>query len=368
MSNELFLSLPKQCKSNLISLNNGNIVLANNQTIKIDGISTVECTIRGKLYVFDVYILQETSHPLILGIEFFKTNDVMLDFSKNNCSITLGANILSTQRISLPPNSESIVYGKVASTCQEGYVGVCCYSSHIVKKKLLAARTVVTVPQNHRVPMKLLNPTSETVIIHKNKPLGSFEVIHQSKDLMYKWLSDCENVNTQSVGNHDLQCNNVKVNSEFLKQEHRCFINNCEQTDKELFLANFDRKTDNLSNHQKIELENCLFENKDIFVTKENPKLGLTTLVEHQIHLKPDAKSKHQRPYKLTPDKREVLRHQLSELLKQGIITPVSEREDVPITSPTVLISKRHKLKRVSNLVQGKKVYLCIYFVWTFDT
>jgi hypothetical protein len=32
----------------------------------------------------------------------------------------------------------------------------------------------------------------------------------------------------------------------------------------------------------------------------------LTNLVEHQIHLKPDAVSKHQRPYKLPPHKRDV--------------------------------------------------------------
>ena len=140
-------------------------------------------------------------------------------------------------------------------------------------------------------------------------------------------------------------CNNVKVNSESLNQQSRGMPNHNRNTDKDLFLANFDLKTDNLSNQEKSELENCLFGNKDIFVTKQNPSLGLTTLVEHQIHLKPDAKSKHQRPYKLPPDKREVLRHQLNELLKQGIITPVSEREDVPITSPIVLISKRRKVK-----------------------
>jgi hypothetical protein len=47
----------------------------------------------------------------------------------------------------------------------------------------------------------------------------------------------------------------------------------------------------------------------------------------HQIHLKPDAVSKHQRPYKLPPHKRDVLRHQLDELLSQGIIAPVNEKE-----------------------------------------
>ena len=42
---------------------------------------------------------------------------------------------------------------------------------------------------------------------------------------------------------------------------------------------------------------------------------------------------------------REVLRHQLDELLRQGIITPISEKEDIPISSPIVLVSKRNKPK-----------------------
>ncbi|MCG8077951.1 MAG: DDE-type integrase/transposase/recombinase, partial [Candidatus Thiodiazotropha taylori] len=92
-------------------------------------------------------------------------------------------------------------------------------------------------------------------------------------------------------------------------------------------------------------MNDCLVSNHDLFVTEENPSLGLTSVVEHQIHLIPNAKSKHQRPYRLSPDKREVLRHQLDELLQQGIITPVSEKEDIPISSPIVLVSKRNKPK-----------------------
>ena len=47
----------------------------------------------------------------------------------------------------------------------------------------------------------------------------------------------------------------------------------------------------------------------------------------------------------MSPDKKEVLRHQLNELLQQGIITPVNEKKDIPISSPIVLVSKRNKPK-----------------------
>ena len=72
-----------------------------------------------------------------------------------------------------------------------------------------------------------------------------------------------------------------------------------------------------------------------MFVTKNSPDIGLTHVVQHhgQIQLKPDAQPKHHRPYRLPPDKKQVLRHQLDELLRQNIIAPVHESENVPITN-----------------------------------
>ena len=49
-----------------------------------------------------------------------------------------------------------------------------------------------------------------------------------------------------------------------------------------------------------------LYEHQNVFVTLENTICGLTHDVEHIIQLKPDAKSKHQRPYRLSPDKKQV--------------------------------------------------------------
>ena len=57
---------------------------------------------------------------------------------------------------------------------------------------------------------------------------------------------------------------------------------------------------------EKQSLLSCLFEHINIFVTDENPQLGLTNIVQHQIHLKPNFVSKHQRPYRLPADKHEV--------------------------------------------------------------
>jgi hypothetical protein len=67
-----------------------------------------------------------------------------------------------------------------------------------------------------------------------------------------------------------------------------------------------------------------------------NMPLHSTYLLE-TIILKPDAKPKYQSPYRLSPDKKEVLRHH------QGIICTIDPSEDLPITSPVVLVTKRAK-------------------------
>lgn len=119
---------------------------------------------------------------------------------------------------------------------------------------------------------------------------------------------------------------------------------NTPDTGCELFKSHVHINSD-LSPSDSDRLYQVLYKHKNVFVTPDNPDMGFTNLVEHKVSLKPDAVSKHQRPYRLPPDKREVLHHQLDELLEQSIIAPVDEHEDVPITSPIVLVAKQNKPK-----------------------
>ena len=86
-----------------------------------------------------------------------------------------------------------------------------------------------------------------------------------------------------------------------------------------------------------------LYQNRDIFVTEDNPSLGCSDLVQHHIILKQNFRPLHQAPYRLPPDKREILRHHLDELQEHGVIYEVDATEEAPITSPIVLIAKRTK-------------------------
>ena len=214
------------------------------------------------------------------------------------------------------------LYAKVSRSLSIGQQGICEAHSHILKKGIFVSKAVVSIPTDKIIPIKVLNPGDESVVLYKNSIIANLTPFD----------------NTYSITPVDFEGSQVQTNVNNINTESKNF--------EEYFELD-----DNLTTAQKAELFQCLKENKSIFVTEDNPGLGFTKVVEHQIHLKPDAKSKHQRPYKLSPEKREVLRHQLDNLLKQGIIAPVHESENVPITSPIVLVSKRNKPKNTPDAI-----------------
>jgi len=87
-----------------------------------------------------------------------------------------------------------------------------------------------------------------------------------------------------------------------------------------------------LSSEQRTELEHLLAEFDDVF--SDTP--GKTNLGVHHIELIPNTLPIRCTPYRLHPEKREVLRKELDSLLELGII----EESDSPWASPIVLVPK----------------------------
>jgi hypothetical protein len=76
--------------------------LANNQEIQIDDIATVTGIIEGNQTSFDVYILKDTSHPLILVTVYLRSNGVILNF--NSLSVNFSKlKIVYPNRLNPPP-------------------------------------------------------------------------------------------------------------------------------------------------------------------------------------------------------------------------------------------------------------------------
>ncbi|CAG2248036.1 unnamed protein product [Mytilus edulis] len=300
ISQQLFNSIPETHKS-WVNSTSEKIVLANNQSVNIIGVSRIKIQIpQGKHWIL-VHVFSQTSHPLLLGTDYLVSKKIMLDFSKLTVCSRF-CKVKNQKRLSVLPNSEMIVWGKVHNDILHGMQGICTNHNYLFKLGVLTAKSVVSVNKDKLVPVKLFNSTNEIVDIPRGQIVAKFEILDNDSDLIATCIGNRENP----------EVNNVQFSTE-----------KCE--DGELsgtkFFSYFDIPK-HLSESEQGQLKGFLKSHDNIFVTDENPALGFTDVVQHKIILKPDFKPKYQRSYRLTPDKKQVLRDHLDHLLKQGIISP----------------------------------------------
>ncbi|CAC5380148.1 unnamed protein product [Mytilus coruscus] len=274
MSTSLYNSIPQACKS-MIDVNNGdNIKLANDQNVQVKGTATVKMYYKGDKHCLQVYILEQTSHPFILGTSYLKDNKITIDFGESEV-VQKHANIRCRKRITLDPHSEIIIWGRLPRNIHFGYQGMCESSTQILSHGLISSKAVVTVSQDRTVPVKILNPGSNSVVIPKGKIIAKFSQLTEEYQVRH------------------VNCtNNVPVvqNINLVKQ---CPAEQGDSIDCE-FLENFEINP-TLKDDQKIALNHLLCDNKEVFVTTDRPNLGCTDIAQHHIILKPDM-----RPFKKT--------------------------------------------------------------------
>ncbi|CAG2219487.1 unnamed protein product [Mytilus edulis] len=186
------------------------------------------------------------------------------------------ANIQTHKRLSLEPNTETIVWARVPNYITLGLQGVCSNSKFSCSKGLLVAISVVTVPYNRKVPVKLLNLTSENAVISNGRTIAVFNELNKE----YECASFSHTIP---------EVQHVEV-SETIDSPHSHFTHSKPDYSKVKSLFTFP---ENLQETESDKLACLLNDNLDLFVTEDNPILGYTRVVEHKILLKPDAVVKH---------------------------------------------------------------------------
>src|SRR6266542_2636371 len=93
---------------------------------------------------------------------------------------------------------------------------------------------------------------------------------------------------------------------------------------------------DNLTKEEQQQLNKLFKEFEDIISTNENPKLGRTGIIKHEIKVTENPIKS--RPYPVKDNKREKwMKKEIDQMLKEGII----KKSKNPWTSPVVLVSKK---------------------------
>ena len=138
MSKQFYESLPSNVKSTLSPLPGDKIILANNQEIHICGLAQIQATVNKAKQNIDVYVIKETSQPLLLGVQYLKQHGIKLDFSSKTIQFTK-CKIYTKKRTTLAPNSETIVWGRVPKNVCTGFQGICSGSTYVKKKKTIGS-------------------------------------------------------------------------------------------------------------------------------------------------------------------------------------------------------------------------------------
>lgn len=198
-----------------------------------------------------VYILECTSHPLILGTFYFISKKIVLDFDKflTFRSKTNSTKVRCKSNFVVPPNVAMFVYGRVTIHEMIGIPGICSGYNMFLRKGLLLVKSVVTISPDLTVPIKIMNPSTEPVFVKRGSIMAHFKPI----DNTFK-------INPIDHGQTQVECASVTLSD-------RSEEGGVSHTD-EKFLSYFSFE-DNLIEGNKTLLSEMLCQNRDIFVTKE---------------------------------------------------------------------------------------------------
>ena len=191
-----------------------------------------------------------------------------------------------------------LIWGRVPEHLPHGLNGVCSNTKYVLNKGLMVGKTLVTVSMSHKIPIRILNATSQAIVIPKGKNIAEFSTLSSE----YSSVPYSENgpvvQNIQLINHTDADTIPRLSNEKLLKVKNQFNL------------------SEDLTDMEKNKLAECMHDNIDIFVTEENPRMGYTMIVKHTIILKPDAVGKQRKPYRLSPQKREILRFHLDNLLE----------------------------------------------------
>ena len=269
--------------------------------------------------LYQKFLIAETNEPLVLGYDFFHKHQCVIDLTNNTVQIggktiscVLESKLLSLFRISLsqtitiPSNSEMMVKGYVQGSGRE-HLPNCALlegsESLLERKQVLVARSLVNM-KSDIIPVRVLNPNDQPKQLYKNTVLGTCSLVYSVDEGISSKL------------------NQISVEpSKPLTQEHvQPLLAKCQPL---------------LSSEQQQEVEQLLFEYRDIFA-KSKSDLGRTALFKHEINTGNTPPIK-QRPRRVPLSKQKIEREEVSKMLDNGVISPSCS----PWSSPIVLVTKK---------------------------
>ena len=258
----------------------------------------------------------------ILGLDFVESNHCVIDCGHRNLTFpsrrlslellpqgssktekNIAVGLILTQKVAIPPASEMEVMAALEDTTSRKGTWI-VEGNRAGRYGVMVARSVVC-PTSQTVPVRLLNPREESVVVRKGVQIARME---QLDDMC--------------VGNVSTSPSEASPKDRDTLWDMVCKVGN------------------HVSSAEKEKLYYVLQEYTDVF-SLSNDGLGRTSLSKHRINTG-DSLPIHIPPRRILHARREEVRKLLQDMLAKGAIQP----SDSPWSSPIVLVTKKDRSTR----------------------
>ncbi len=334
--------------------------------IRLEGKAKTSITLgKRKLKDIDLYLVKDLGdYDLILGQDAMsKMGVVSFDFNQGklhfrdpkNSGTDPGLNYLKVpvtlpEDVVLPANTETILMANAAYASEAEWEMIPMIG--FIKKTQVRPVGALVTTSNGKVPVQLLNSSSDSIKLYKGTTVGLLTKIetvkHQETIRMLMTATAAASGSRNKVAQISADITLEKPSPQKVEARTSFSKEGVVGTDANTrpslskdgrIQLNLDNSI--LTNEQKVQMENFLNDNADVFST-DPQDIGCIPGVEHAIDTGDNAPIK-QRPYRTEFSNRAEIRKQIQQMLKSGII-----RESVsPYASPVVLVNKKDGSKRM---------------------
>ena len=325
----------KQPQSTLEPWSGPKLVGANGTPIRVLGTATVNLTMAHKTFPTQVVVAEPLTAEAIMGLDFLEKNKCVIQADKRILTFARDGISVPMIRPSAQPHAARISVNLIQSlqipACSEQEVMAqmeekICGGTWMIENEqsmnlpVLVARELVS-PTDGNVPVRLFNPTNQSVTVYKGARVGHAEIMDDLDSACVSTVSVSETSLTPDIQPpSQTQRSQMQVVAKALNE----VVQNCQ----------------NLSPVEKEQLYQLLLAYSDIFGTQQSD-LGRTDCIRHKIDTG-NAAPIRQRTRRLAPHQHQEAKKLVEEMLHKDVIQPSSS----PWAAPIVLVRKKHGSRR----------------------
>ena len=290
----------------------GDLKMGNGSTVKAQGTATFSLQLENGSTLSFPMVVARLEVPGVLGYDFLYTFGGVLDVQQ--CRMTLNGQVVQCQlesrlpslfrvtlaeTISVPPQTEVFVHGDIV--CEDNLrlckSAILEPTTRLENMGICMARSLIN-PSNGKAPLRIVNFSNETKILHKKTTTATGELVSQ--------------ISSQVVSKMD----QTAMLPPYLE---------------DLYI----RSVSDIDEAQSLEVKSLLAKRSSVF-SAHKFDIGHTKIVKHVINTGTALPVK-QPLRRMPPLKREAIREEIDRMKAQGVIEPSAS----PWASPVVLVKKK---------------------------